>query len=76
MDYHELLETTRLAHHDARVRGWRDKEIDRELWRREAQETKLTSGQAFGTPRAERAFRRHTDPCRPHARAKKRRAAT
>ena len=46
------------------------KEIDREL-RREAPETKLTSWQGCGTSRAEREFPRHTDPCRPHACAKK-----
>jgi hypothetical protein len=43
---------------------------------RRSASTKLTSRQGFGTSRAERAFRRHTDPCRPHACAKKRRAAT
>jgi len=61
-----------------RVRGWRDKEIDREP-RREAQEERIDkaeSGQGFATSRAERALRRHTDPCRPHAYAKQRRAAT
>jgi hypothetical protein len=34
---------------------------------RRSASTKRTSGQGFGTSRAERAFRRHTDPCRPHA---------
>ena len=64
MDYRELHEAIRSAHHYARVRGWREKEIDRELRRREAPETKLTSGQSCGTSRAEREFPRHTDPCR------------
>src|SRR5438067_346451 len=71
MDYRELLEAIRSARHYARVRGWREREINRELRRRESPETKLTSGQGCGTSRAEREFPRHTDPCRPHACARK-----
>jgi hypothetical protein len=71
MDYHELLEAIRLPHHDARARGWRDKEIDFQLRPPEPGETKLTNGQGFGTSHAQRALGWHTAPRRPYACAKK-----